>query len=454
MSESVYNMTGKSIRRFLDLIRRLPEFVRGFPTSPETGAAPHVFFVVAAFMFITFAVWSSYGTLDIVSMAEGKVVPSSQVKTVQHLEGGIVKEIMVSEGEVVQPGQALIKLATTAESADVEELKTRLKSLELDIIRLETEASGSEELRFDVDQDSQYGVLAQQAIDLYQARRNRLNSSLTSQGEEVVQKKQYVVIIKTRIRQGEKTLALINEQVEISDKLISQKLSSRFIHIGLLKESASVIATLEESKADLLKSQAALRQAKSDLAGIAYAYDEEVRSTLDERRTKHAEFSERMNKYEDSLIRTIVRSPVAGIVKTLHVVTVGGVVSPGGIVLDIVPVDDRLVIEAQLPTQDVGYVNRGQKVNIRLASSDSQRFDKLLGTVERISPDALVTEDGFPYYKVRITSEKNYFEDGDERYNLFPGMSVMANIQTGQRTVLAYLLQPFWKSIDVALSER
>ena len=157
---------------------------------------------------------------------------------------------------------------------------------------------------------------------------------------------------------------------------------------------------------------------------------------------------------EDALSRTVLRSPVDGIVKTLHVATVGGVVRAGEPVADIVPVSDRLVIEARLPTQDIGYVRAGQPVLVSLASSDAIRFGRLEGEVVNVSPDTIDTQDGVPYYKVRVETEANQFESGAVIYELVPGVQVACAIRTGQRSVLAYLLAPVMSSVQTALRER
>ena len=204
----------------------------------------------------------------------------------------------------------------------------------------------------------------------------------------------------------------------------------------------------------MLRARSALSQARSVRSGVTNSYREEARTSLASVRRQFEEFTPRLAKFEDSLKRTVLRSPVTGIVKTLHVVTIGGVVRAGDKVIDIVPAGDRLVIEAKLPTQDIGYVRSGQSAFIKLASSDAMRFDNLLGKVVSVSPDTLLGDDGVPYYKVRIETERNHFLRGVIRYDLFPGMQVLTSIHTGERTVLEYIVDPFLNAQDSALRER
>jgi adhesin transport system membrane fusion protein len=142
------------------------------------------------------------------------------------------------------------------------------------------------------------------------------------------------------------------------------------------------------------------------------------------------------------------------VIKTLHVTTIGGVIRSGDTVVDIVPGEDRLIIEAKLPTQDIGYVREGQTAVVKLASSDADRFGSLEGTVMSVSPDTILTPEGEPFYRVRIKTENEYFEKGKRRYQLYPGMQVLANIQTGNRTVIEYLVSPLIYSMGDAMQER
>ena len=194
-----------------------------------------------------------------------------------------------------------------------------------------------------------------------------------------------------------------------------------------------------------------MQEAKAKLEGIRSSYKEEARQELEKKRRELDELTHRLRKYVDSLKRTVVRSPVSGVVKTLYVFTRGGVVKPGGTVAEVVPAGDRLVIEARLPTQDIGYVQVGQSAVIKLASSDDVRFGPLEGRVTNVSPDTLVTREGAPYYKVRIETGSDHFSRGNLTYCLFPGMQVTASIRTGQWTVLRYLLDPILFSLDDAL---
>ena len=198
----------------------------------------------------------------------------------------------------------------------------------------------------------------------------------------------------------------------------------------------------------------ALHEAQAQRDGIDSEFIQDNRKQMDEAELNFRELTQRIQKFKDNLSRTVVRAPVDGTVKTLHVVTVGGVIRPGDPVVDLVPAGDRLIVEAKLQVQDIGYVVPGQDALIKLASGEASRFSPLHGTVIQVSPDTLLTKDGHPYYKVRIATESDHFSHGKLTYNLFPGMQVAASIRTGTRTVARYLLDPLLSKLDNALGER
>ena len=427
--------------------------LEGLPPA-SAGWNTHILFGLCVSACLAFFAWASVSTLDIVSMAGGEVIPSSQVKSIQHLEGGIVLEISVQEGEIVSKDQQLVVLESTQSGADVGELQVRLLSLRAEIARLEAENSGLDAPQFDESLKLENPLIVKQTLNRFKVRQNAHLNRIESQREAISQRQQEINEVSARIKNQTNTLKLLEEQVVISVQLLEQELTNRYNHLDLLKEESDLRGRNEEDSSVLKRTKAALKEAQSQLKGIDTAYKDEIAGELELARLNFNELSQREQKFEDNLSRTVLRSPVDGVIKTLYVNTVGGVLRPGQEVIDIVPVGDRLIIEARLPTQDIGYVSVGQNALIRLTSSDAMRFGGLDGIVTSVSPDTLVTEEGAPYYKVRIETDKDLFQRGNLQYRLFPGMQVMASIRTGQRTVLEYLSDPFLSSMGDALGER
>ncbi len=424
------------------------------PINDDVGTATHFFLILCLTVLVAFGYWAWQGTLDIVSVAEGEVVPSSQVKSIQHLEGGIVREIKVKEGQTVTEDQPLIVLESTASGADLSELTKRIAGLEVEIVRLEAESTGAKEPAFSESQRRSHPALVREATQTFHSRINLLSDKLAGADAVISQRRQDIKEISARIRNGQKSLKLLKEQISISDQLLRDNLSNRYKHLDLLKEAARLEGQIDEGKVALERAKSALNQAEAGKAAGESEFKQEVHTALDLARRQLEEFKPRLAKYEDSLERTVLRSPVKGVVKTVHVTTIGGVLKPGDSVVDIVPAGDRLVIEAKLLTQDIGFVRSGQDAVVKLASADAMRFDNLDGKVVSVSPDTLLSPEGQPFYKVRIETRRDHFRRGANRYDLFPGMQVSTSIHTGQRTVLEYLIDPFLDARDRALQER
>ncbi|MBF0163881.1 MAG: HlyD family type I secretion periplasmic adaptor subunit [Magnetococcales bacterium] len=423
--------------------------------DPDSSRASRRFLWAVFLVVAILVAWGHYGTLDIISITQGEVVPSSLVKKVQHLEGGIVREILVHEGEVVQRDQPLVELESTASGADVGELQARVTALRVEIIRLEAEAAGKDELAFTAGQIEEFGEQrVRQAREQFQSRRVNLKNAITGQSETVVQRQHDIQEIQARLRNAQKRSGLLKEQVDISEKLLKNDISSRYGHLDLLKELSAVQSRIEEDTSAVARAEAMLKEANAQLKMVRSRFDEEVSKQLEAARRDLSEHQARLGKFEDSFRRTQVKSPVQGVVKSLNVATLGGVIRAGETILEIVPEGDELVIEAKLPIHDIGYVSVGQQAKIRLISSDAARFGELDGQVVNVSPDTFVIKEGNPYYKVRVKMERASFFSRGQSYRLVPGMILQVSILTGHRSILEYLFSPLFNAMHAALGER
>lgn len=429
------------------------------PPTPMTSVAElsrstHLFLGLCVALVLGFLLWAAIGTLDIVSLTQGEVIPSSHVKEVQHLEGGIVRQILVKEGDEVAPGQPLVELEPTARDADVNEITSRLLALRLERLRWEAEREGADELPIPDELAREDPEMLAQARGLFHSRRELLRSKLSALDEQVTQREKDLEELKARQRNSRKRLELLEEQIRISERLLRSDLTNRYNHLDLLKEQNAIKSQIEEAVVGEGRAEAALKGARAERNATLHAYGNEVGDGLENTRRQIVELTARLAKFTDNLERTVLRSPVSGVVSRMHVTTQGGVIRAGETVLDIVPREDRLVVEARLPIRDIGYVHPGQTATIRLATADAVRFGKLEGLVRHVSPDTLLNDQGQPYYKVRVETPQGYFEKKGERYQLYPGMIVSVQIHTGQRTVLEYIFAPFLTSMDDALTER
>ncbi len=455
-----------------------------------------VFFYLCVAFCVSFFVWASIAPLDIVSDALGEVIPSSRVKRIQHLEGGIVHEIKVREGDEVKVGQPLIELEATASDSTVAEIKVRVTSLEVEIIRLETEARWFEtpevqkestggpsvggvvgektsvvplaklkagelvvdpstvNLVFPDELETNSSKLVAQVRKLYDAHRDRFGDDIKAQQEKIKQREQDIQEIIARMRNQRQSLSYIREQIKISEELLKDKLTSRYKHLGFLKEESNLVSKIQEDKAALARSKSMLTAAQEKVEQIANAFHEEVQEDLRKARREMLEFSQRLRKTSDSLQRTIIRSPANGIVKSIYIMGEGEVVQPGMTVLDIVPAGDKLVVEAHLALGDIGYVQPGQEATVKLATGDARMFGNLDGIVKQISPDAITLPEEGTFYRVLVETDIDRFEKDGRRYQLYPGMRVLVGIKTGERTVMEYLVYPYFDTLYQGMHER
>lgn len=420
----------------------------------DVGKGTHIFLGLCVAAIVAFAIWATQAELDIVSVATGEVAPSSNVQTVEHLEGGIIRKILAKEGDRVAADQPLIELEQTQSGADVQELKIRIRSLIAEVSRLRAELNGNDTPTFPPALQKAEPQLVKQAAAIFETRRRRMEGQINAQKDAIRQRELEIKEVQARRASAQNSLNLINEQIKISDNLLAKELTNRMLHLNLLKEAADLRGRIDEANAALPRLEAALGEAQANMDTIRASFREEAQLALDESTREMEELTQRVKKFEDNFNRTTVRSPVEGIIKTMYVRTVGGVVRPGGTVADIVPADDKLIVEAKLLPQDIGYVRTGQPAKVTLASADAARFGDIVGNVDRVSPDTIVNEDGVPFYKVRIVTDQSYFEDGKLRYDLFPGMQVVASIQTGSRTIMEYILDPLIGRLGDALRER
>ena len=422
--------------------------------SMQVSAGTHLFLLVIFIGFFAFLLWASVGRLDIVSNATGEVIPASQVKEIQHLEGGIISKIMVREGDRVVAGQPLVALQSVGTGSDLDELKIRHLNSKIKIIRLQAELADAEMPTYLESMKSDSPHLVERSTNLFLSRKKRRASQLQGQKEVVSQRKNEIAETLERLKSNRKVASLYNEQIKISEKLLRQDLSNRMQHIDLLVAESRLRGQISEDKQALNRVKSSIQEAEAKEQTIRNAFREDAQKELIEIVGEEEKLAQQLLKSEDSFRRTILSTPVDGVVKTLYVVTVGGVVPPGGTVLDIVPGKDLLIIEAELPTQDIGFVRVGQKATVRLASADSARLGIINGNVSKISPDTYLNQDGISFYKIQVTTEKYYFEQQGTRYPLVPGMQVVCSIITGDRTVLNFLLEPLLGSVGTALQER
>ncbi len=414
----------------------------------------HLMFVLMALMSSGFVYWSYHGELDIVSVADGQVVPSGKIKHIQHFEGGIIHKINIKEGDKIKKGQPLVELEQITSGASLEEIQMRIDALTVDIIRYEAELDDKDTVSFPSHIQKKYPQLIIDAKDLFHTHKIGVQAKEKKLLKIADQKRQRIKTIEARLKNTQQQIPLLEEQLALSDDLLKENLTTRTKHLEIMRKLKELEGELQNDRSALKEAKHALDETKANQKEFIFSIKEETAEKLKEAKQDLNEFSVRLKKFEDSLKRTIIRSPINGIVKKLYMVTKGGVIKPGGIIADIVPSEERLLIEANLPISDIGYVQKDQVALLQLPTSDARKYDKLNGRVINISPDTFTDENGRTFYIVLIESDKNYFLSGNQKYKLYPGMVLIAHIHIGKRTVLEYLIDPFINTLSFSLQER
>lgn len=402
---------------------------------------------------ICLVVWAIFSPLDIATQAFGEVTPADQVQKVQHLEGGIVREIHVKEGQRVKRGDPLVELEGIAAQADTRELESRIGALRIRIIRLEGVIGRAASLRFPADLLEQFPREVDEARELFRTQIDRANSNREAQSWKIVQRGEERQELQARLDHLEQQRKVLREQLRIDKQLLDKGIGNQYEYLQRLREDTSISGQMLEVQASLRRIEAAQNQERSGLASITATSSEDLRKDLEESRKQLAEIQKRLEKFKDSTARTVIRAPVDGTVFILYTVTRGGVVSPGGLVASLVPGNERLVVEVKLNAGEVGLISRGQSARLRLEGAGTQRFRPIDGQVVHISSDAITEPQKPPYFLVRIAPTELEFSDGVTAYRLSPGVQVSASIITGHRTVMQYLLGPMLGRFSGALTE-
>jgi adhesin transport system membrane fusion protein len=398
-------------------------------------------------------VWASFAPLDIATQAFGEVAPTDQVQKVQHLEGGIVREIHVKEGQRVKRGDPLVELEGTAAQADTRELESRIGALRIRILRLEAVIARAPGIRFPADLLADFPKEVDEARELFRTQVERAASNRDAQSWKIVQRGEERQELKARMDHLQEQQRVLREQLKIDKQLLDKGIGNQYEYLQRVREDTGISGQILEVQASLRRIEAAKKQEQSGLASINATNFEDLRKDLEESRKQLAEMQKRLEKFKDSTARTVIRAPVDGTVFILYTVTRGGVVAPGGLVASLVPGSERLVVEVKLNAGEVGLVSRGQQARLRLEGAGTQRFRPIDGEVVHISSDAITEPQKPPYFLVRVAPRQNEFSDGVTQYRLSPGVQVSASIVTGHRTVMQYLLGPMLGRFSGALTE-
>ena len=362
---------------------------------------------VAAFLVVA-VLWADWAVLDEVTTGEGRVIPSSQIQVVQNLEGGIVRAILVREGEIVKPGQVLLQIDNSTFVASYGELRTRYLGLLAQVSRLRAEAR-QQPLQFPLELLAEGRKIAERERALYFARQSELKAQLAVFEQLVAQRKQELAELKSTETHLAKSVGLIEEEVEITKPLVDQGVVPRIEYIRLQRQLTEKAQELDGVRLARPRAQSALREANRRIEQRFLGFKAEAQQELAQREIELSTVREAIVAAKDRVQRTEVRSPVRGIVKRVKVTTIGGVVRPSMDLVEIVPLDDTLLVEAKVRPRDIAFIRPEQDAIVKISAYDFAIYGGLKAKVERISADAITEPDRSgreeSYYKIIVRTD-------------------------------------------------
>jgi len=408
--------------------------------------------VIAFFLFLI--VWASFAPIDEVTRGEGKAIPSSKVQKVQNLEGGIVAEIFAKEGQVVEVGQPLLRLDETRFISNKGETEAERVAMALRVERLSAEVDDSP---LKIDDKLREAAPSQAASEesLFASRRQQLNDEINGLQQQLVQKQQELREFNSKRAQYASSLQLLNQEIGMSEPLVARGAISQVEILRLRRSEVETRGELSATELAIPRAEAAVKEVQSKIEETRGKFRSDALTQLNEARTDLNKATATTKALDDRVNRTLVTSPVRGIVKQLLVNTIGGVIQPGSDIIEIVPLDDTLVIEAKILPKDIAFLHPGQEAMVKFTAYDYTIYGGLEAKLEQIGADTITDEDKkTTYYLIRLRTDKSHLGSDAKPLEIIPGMVATVDIKTGKKTIMSYLLKPIIKARTEALRER
>ena len=400
---------------------------------------------------IAAGVWAHFAMIEEVTRGQGRVIPSSHVQVVQPLEGGIVAAIEIREGQQVEQGAPLVRLDDTNFSASHGELKQKRMALLARRARLIAETTGSEP-SFDIPGLDDKVAAPERA--LFEARKAALEQELTVTRQQLAQRKLELEEAETKLEEMGETIVFIQKELKLADDLQRKGAFPEMQVLKLARQERSERRDINVLLSALPRMKAAIQETQSKIEALQTTFHSGASEALAETLASLAVTDEALKATQDRVRRSILRAPTRGIVNKLNVTTIGAVVRPGESVVEIVPIEDSLLVEARVRPQDVAFIRPGQSASIKVTAYDYTVYGDLPGTVERIGADTIMDEEKKPYYRVILKTPRTHLGPAEEPLPIMPGMVVSADIQTGKKSVLDYLTRPIQSVRHEAFRER
>jgi adhesin transport system membrane fusion protein len=419
--------------------------------AEQTPRGARVIIWLSAMAVTVLIGWAALANLDEVTRGEGKVIPSRQVQILQSMDGGMVSEILVKEGQSVKVGDLLLKVDPTRMVSSLRENRAQYLALLAKAARLQALADG---VRFSPPPEvvSEAPDISGQERSLYESRKAELDATVGVARQQSLQRSQELISVRARREQASQSYTLTARELEMTRPLAKTGAISDVELLRLERDVARYRGERDSANSDIPRLESAVAEANRKMQEVELTFKNGARSELSEVNAKISALAEGSTALVDRVKQTEIRSPVNGTVKQLKVNTVGGVVQPGKDVIELVPSDDALLLEARVAPRDIAFLKPGQKAMVKFTAYDYAIYGGLEATLELISADSVLDEKGNAFFLVRVRTLSTTI--GPQKLPIIPGMVAEVDILTGKKSVLAYLLKPILRAQARAMTER
>ena len=401
-------------------------------------------------VFLLAVLWAGLSEIDEITKGEGKVIPSRQLQIMQSLDGGVVSEILVQEGQVVEAGQILVNIDTTRFDSSVKENRVQYLALLARAARVRALAEG---VPFVPPPEAlaEAPKTVEEELRAYESSMSTLNAQLGIAQQQLAQRQQELVEMRAKREQASRAYELTAKELGYTKPLLKDGAVSEVELLRLERETGRFLGEREMASAQISKTQSAISEASRKIQEITLNFQSEARKELSETLAKLNVSSAGSVGLADKVDKSSLRSPVRGTVKRLLVNTVGGVVQPGRDIIEIVPLEENLLLEAKVLPKDIAFLRPGDRALVKFTAYDFSIYGGLEAKLEFIGADSVTDERGNTFYTVRVRTEKSKLGEG---LPIIPGMVAEVDIITGQKSILSYLLKPVLKAKQAAFTER
>ncbi|WLH90727.1 HlyD family type I secretion periplasmic adaptor subunit [Pseudomonas sp. FP453] len=404
--------------------------------------------------FVFMLLWAHFAIIDEVTKGEGKAIPSSRIQKIQNLEGGIVAQIYVHEGQIVEAGAPLIRLDDTRFASNVGETEAERVSMELRVERLSAEVDDRQLKITDAARKAVPNQVSNEE-SLYASRRQQLADEIGGLQQQLLQRQQELREFSSKQDQYRNSLNLLRQEIGMSEPLVAQGAISPVEVLRLKRSEVETRGMLDGTTLAIPRAQAAINEVQRKVDETRGKFRSEALAQLNEARTMLSKAQATSKGLEDRVSRTMVTSPVRGIVKQMLVNTVGGVIQPGSDMAEVVPLDDTILVEAKIRPQDIAFLHPGQEAMIKFTAYDYTIYGGLKGKLEQIGADTVMDEEKKnTFYIIKLRTDRSHLGTDEKPLLIIPGMVASVDIITGKKSILSYLLKPIIKSRAEAMHER